>query len=441
MGGFVRVFSSRNGSGNININNQIIFSSPVILYSYENNSYKAMPNKRGFSFTFTEDHHPASADGDHEGVALAVAGLDPVKEYTVNFTLRANRAADCTYSGGKSNGVGFTQSFDNVKNRDTKIFGITDNADNDIYKCMRFDNVILKAGTMGGVDFTNYIPITSVSTTPAEYSLTIKRGCNGMALLCFELSYPNTATSQNPMIYYFENFSIIDTEMAISGSEPLSMYCYSENNAHINGYMNISNLNIAEDGEEGPKYQVIKVNASGKCANGTTTIYMRYGSTQSPTYVTLGVITGEEDFNVTYTLGISSLYAINLGIVATYNPGIYDNSGTYIPVAGVYSDDLIDITCTATGSDSVLFQNTYKNPSGNLAGSAVSEEVARQIATDVGIILNDYGQGIATYTTFEDVATVILRAGSMNYTLYRNGSTGSVSNPTYPVITDNVIGG
>ena len=121
MGGFVRVFSSRNGSsGSGSVNNQIIFSSPVIFYSYDNDSYQVLPNKNGFAFVETTSHNHE----DNEGVALFVAGLDPVKDYIVNFTLRASSAANTTYQG-QSNAVGFTQSFDNVKNLGAnRIFAI-----------------------------------------------------------------------------------------------------------------------------------------------------------------------------------------------------------------------------------------------------------------------------------------------------------------------------
>ena len=415
MGGFVRVFSSRSGSSGANVSNQIMFSSPAILYSYDDYSYSVMPNKRGFSFTETKPH----ADSDHEGVALTIAGLDPVKEYTVSFTLRASRAEDCTYSGGKSNAVGFTQSLDNIKDWDKKLFGITESSNNIIYKSMRFDNGTLTNEDVGS-ELVNYIPITSVSTTPVDYSILIKRGNNGTAFLCFQLAYPNTNGNKGPMVYYFENFSITNTEAPVSDGESMSLYCYSEDSAHINGYTSISNLNI-EAGEGNPHYQVIKVNARGKCANGKATIQMKYGgSSQTTTTITLGQISEEEYFDVTYTLGITISSALNLTVVGTYNPGIYA-SGSYTPTSGIYSDDLIDISCTASGSDSVLFDNTYKNPSGNMIGyNIASEETARQIATDVGIILKDYvsSSSSATYTTYENTAIVEQRARSMDYNIH-----------------------
>ena len=428
MGGFVRVFSSRNGSsGSGNVNNQIIFSNPVIFYSYDNDSYQVLPNKNGFAFVETTSHN----NEDNEGVALFVAGLDPVKDYIVNFTLRASSAANTTYQG-QSNAVGFTQSFDNVKNLGVnRIFAITHNTYNDIYKSMRFDNGVI-GGSSSSPEITNYIPITSVSTTPAEYSLTIKRGCNGSALLCFELAFPNQA----PMTYYFENFSITDAESPISEGEPLSLYCFSEEAAHINGSTAITNLVI--DNVNNP-YQVVKVNASGKCSNGKVTISMKYGSTQLPTTVVLGEISGEEDFNISYNLGISSFLNNNLNIIATYNPGIYNSeSGTpYTPVAGIYSDDEVEISCIATGSDSVLLENSYSNPSRNLMASVESETMAQKIATDVGIILNLYSAGVAEYTTYEDVYIVKDRATSLGYNLVLSGS--ATINPITPISSGDSI--
>lgn len=435
MGGFVRVFSSRSGgSGFGNISNQIMFSTPAILYSYDNDSYKYMPNKKGFSFTETKDHD----DNDNEGVALCVIGLDPVKDYNLTFTLRASKATSTTYKGSKSNAVGFTQGFDNVKTYDDKrIFAITDNRYNSIYKSMRFDNGSIGGGELGS-EIINYIPITSVSTTPAEYSLTIKKGCNGMAFLCFELAYPNTNDNKGPLTYYFENFNIVDNGNPISEGSPLSLYCYSVESAHINGYTQISNLNLTDP------YQVIKVNVKGKCTNGTVTIQMKYGATQASTVIDLGTISGEEDFDVTYTLGVNSLMSNNLTIVGIYNPGIYP-SGSYTPVSSIYSDDEIEITCTATGSDSVLFQNSYKNPSGNMMASNIeSEAVARQIATDVGIIFYDYGSRLATYTTYENEQIVHQRAQLLGYNVVSNGTRSfspvEPSRPISPDISDNITG-
>lgn len=412
MGGFVRVFSSRSGgSGFGNVSNQIMFSTPAILYSYDDDSYKYMPNKKGFSFTETADHNYE----DNEGVALCVIGLDPVKDYNLTFTLRASKATSTTYEGSKSNAVGFTQSFDNAKVLgDNRLFAITDSRYNSIYKSIRFDNGNIGGGELGP-EIINYIPITSVSTTPAEYSLTIKKGCNGMAFLCFELAFPNVG----PITYYFENFNIVDNESPISEGSPMSLYCYSVESAHINGYTQISNLNLTDP------YQVIKVNVKGKCTNGTATIQMKYGATQASTVIDLGTISGEEDFDVTYTLGVTSLMSNNLTIVGTYNPGIYP-SGSYTPVSSIYSDDEIEITCTATGSDSVLFQNSYKNPSGNMmADNIESEAVARQIATEVGIIFYDYGSRIATYTTYENEQIVYQRAKLLGYNVVSNSSRGT----------------
>lgn len=414
--GFVRLGTGgRGGSGEDSYNPKILFDLPVCQYSYLSGDYMPEYDKNGFCVYYSGSRN----NSDNEGLALLMTGLNPLKSYRVDFTLKADKSTS-TASSGNSNAVGFCQGFINFKSStDNRVFCMTDSSHK--YGHFSYIRMLFSNNAFGGIigeEMTNYIPITSVSTTPASYSLTVKKGCNNAAFLCFDLSYPNSGD----IFYYFENFVISPIEEASTViSEPLRLSYISAQDRNVRGTSTFSNLPITN------VYEVLKVNVKGKCNDGSFELVTdEFGNNDhlnpnlSSSGTSYAVLTtshtiAEFDhigvFEKTYILGVKGSQRLkeNFEIKAYYYPD--SNS--------VYTDDAIEVTYEITGSATVNVENTYSTKGDELYCSCSSLAEAETIATNVDIELKEFVQNEsrAYFYTAEEMGAVIVRARSMGYWL------------------------
>ena len=87
-------------------------------------------------------------------------------------------------------------------------------------------------------------------------------------------------------------------------------------------------------------------------------------------------------------------------------------SGTVTPV----NDDEVIEALDATVSGSLIDKESDKVVGEELMALVSSEDEARAVAGQYGIILVTYGQGVATYHTEEDPAAVVQRGRDNGWT-------------------------
>lgn len=433
MGGFVRISGGNGGGGGQPIvtgyQPQILFDRPIAQYMYTDcyyypksrADYRAAASKSTWDGFHVEMGENNRLNDDHEGIILPIIGLDPIKSYNISFTLCASENVSTT-KNGRTDAVGFSQGLINFKRVTGKrTLNITDTSESGYtnYKKIMFINTTVE-------DLTNYVPISNVTTSPVEYNLVIKKGCNNMAFLCFSLPYPNNKTESQgyPITYFFNNFVItaLDEPTSVS-TQPLRLNYMSSTNRAVRGITTITNLPTTN------KYEVIKVTMTGKCSHGEIIIstnevgtidYLENennNSSGSSSAILVNPdlevyqIDHKEDFTVSFIIGETTRVGrTGLEIRAAYYPDMNFN----------YSDDYVDIYYEVTGSASVSFANTYNEHGDELYTTSTqnpvtSQAVAEQIASDLQVEFKEYiaSSQQARFWTAEAFGSVRSRAFSI----------------------------